>query len=76
MPFCIMSVLSMNRNFTRLLNSSPKTKIICELSFCITAITAGLPLAVAIFPPISQKEGPLCEEKFHKFEKLYFSKGL
>lgn len=76
MPFCIMSILSLNRNFNRLLTSSPKSKIIMELSCCITAISLGLPLAVAIFPPISQKEGSLCEDKFNKFEKLYFSKGL
>lgn len=36
----------------------------------------GLPASVAIFPPISVKEGPSLEKEFHIHEKIYFSKGL
>ncbi len=36
----------------------------------------GLPMSVAIFPPVSIKNGSELEESFHIHEKIYFNKGL
>ena len=36
----------------------------------------GLPMCVAIFPPVSIKNGSALEEQFHIHDKIYFNKGL
>lgn len=58
---------------------SPTGKIV-KTSFdvwcIILALGLGLPLSIAVFPPVSLKRGADLEQEFHKYEDIYFNKGL
>lgn len=44
---------------------------------CISlALGIGLPFSVSIFPPLCTKQGVQLEKEFHKYDVIYFNKGL
>ena len=51
-------------------------KNLLQLSTIAVGLYVGLPMSVAIFPPVSVKKGPQLEERFHIHDKIYFNKGL
>ena len=57
----------------------PRGKIpknLLQISTIGVGLYFGLPMSVAIFPPVSVKKGPELEECFHAHDKIYFNKGL
>lgn len=72
------AMLSLNKigAINRALSKSPKTKIMFDMTTVIASISIGLPMAIGIFPPVSQNKGYNCEESLKNHENVYFSKGL
>ena len=76
MPAIAMLSLGKIGAINRALSKSPKTKTMFDMTMVIGSISMGLPLAIGVFPPVSQNKGYNCEEKFKNHENIYFSKGL
>ena len=58
---------------------NPKGRIMkttLNVSCVVVALAAGLPLSIAMFEPIVQKKGTDIEGDFHKYDYIYFNKGL
>uniref|UniRef100_A0A7S3CSB1 Uncharacterized protein n=1 Tax=Strombidium rassoulzadegani TaxID=1082188 RepID=A0A7S3CSB1_9SPIT len=51
-------------------------KNLLEINCVTMGLLYGLPISVAVFPPVSMKKGTEIEEKFHGYDKVYFNKGL
>ena len=47
-----------------------------DLTCIAAALRLGLPMSVAVFPPICCKPGKEVESEFHTQDKIYYSKGL
>lgn len=58
---------------------SPKgrsARTLLDIGTITVGLYVGLPMSVAIFPPLSIKKGTDLEPEFHMHDKIYFNKGL
>jgi len=51
-------------------------KFVFDMSTIGVGLYIGLPVSVAIFPPVSEMKGKDLEKQFHVHENIYFNKGL
>ena len=73
---CIPAVLILS---LAAIGIAPKSKIpknFLEINIVAFALLVGLPISVALFPPVCEKKGTVLESEFHSHEKIYFNKGL
>ena len=62
-----------------LMGINPRGRIMkttLEVGCVVVALAAGLPLSIAMFEPLVQRKGKELEKDFHKYEYIYFNKGL
>ena len=51
-------------------------KMVTEVGCVGVGLWLGLPLSVATFPNLTVVKGNTCEPEFHKYEKVYFNRGM
>eukprot|EP00835_Amoeboradix_gromovi_P005828 NODE_593_length_6321_cov_0.361299.p4 type:complete len:113 gc:universal NODE_593_length_6321_cov_0.361299:914-1252(+) len=57
-------------------NAKPKPKMFIHAGVVGICMGIGLPLAISLFDQTASISGTKLEPEFHKYEKLYFNRGL